>query len=525
MIKFENVSYTYPDGTMAMKDVDLFLKKGERVAIVGGNGSGKTTLALLINGILRAKSGKIEIDGLNPSDDEDNKLLKRKVGLVFQNPDNQLVSTTVEREIAFSLENMNIPYPEMKNRVEQALELFNLKEYRNRLNSDLSGGEKQRLALAAVMVAEPEILILDEPGSYLDESGKRLLDDAMIRLLNEKENLTVMRITQYSNIAAGYERMLVFNNGQIIADDAPDAIFSREDIYETIGIEIPLTHRIRNSLSRPKEDYEINDNNAPRIKGVKSIALQSVSFGYNGNGENSFLFENVNLEIKSDKVYGLVGRSGSGKTTLIQLLAGLLKPRKGKVVCGGFEANPGDLAVAFQQSERQFFLETVDREIRFGAENLRRNSIEGIVNNCYRLIGLDREKYCRRDPFTLSGGEKRRVAFGAILSLEPMLIFFDEPTCALDYKGIDLFKKMVGRLKSEGVGIVIISHYGNIIFDLADDIIVLNRGVVELVSSIRDFFNSVNYQDYLSVPDLVSYQIERFGCIRYFSERELFDNL
>ncbi len=525
MIKFENVSYTYSDGTTALKDVNLFLNKGERIAAVGGNGSGKTTLALLINGILRAKSGKIEIGGLDPSDDEDNILLKRKVGLVFQNPDNQLVSTTVEREIAFSLENMNVPYPEMKNRVEQALKLFNLKEYRDRLNSDLSGGEKQRLALAAVMVAEPEILILDEPGSYLDESGKRLLDDAVNRLLSEKEDLTLIRITQYSNIAAGYDRMLVFDHGRIIADDTPDAIFSRKDIHRTIGIEIPLTYRIKSTLTHAKDVIETNDNNIPRIKIVKSVALQSVSFGYNDYGKNRYLFDNVSLEIKSDKVYGLVGRSGSGKTTLIQLLAGLLKPRKGKVIYGGFESNPGDLAVAFQQSERQFFLETVDREIRFGAENMKRHNIEAIVNNCYRLIGLDREKYCRRNPFTLSGGEKRRVAFGAILSLEPIFIFFDEPTCALDHKGIYLFKKTVNRLKSEGVGVVIISHYGNIIFDLADDIIVLDKGVVVSVSSKRDFFNSVNYQDYLSVPDSVSYQIEKFGSLRYFSERELFNNL
>ena len=178
------------------------------------------------------------------------------------------------------------------------------------------------------------------------------------------------------------------------------------------------------------------------------------------------------MEVKSNKVYGLVGCSGSGKTTLIQILAGLLKPHKGKIVHRGFEANPGDLAIVFQQSERQFFLETVDREIRFGAENLVRNNIENIVNNCYRLTGLNREKYCRRNPFTLSGGEKRRVAFGAILSLEPMFIFFDEPTCALDYKGIELFKKLVSQLKDEGVGVIIISHYGNIIFELADEVIV-----------------------------------------------------
>jgi energy-coupling factor transport system ATP-binding protein len=525
MIKFENVSYSYPDGFRALSDINLFIKPGERIAVAGGNGSGKTTLALLINGILQAKSGSIEVGGLDPSDDDDNILLKRRVGLVFQNPDNQLVSTTVEREIAFSLENMNIPQPEMKERVGQMLELFQLESFRDRLNSDLSGGEKQRVALAAVMVAEPEVLILDEPGSYLDESGKRLLDEAIVRLLREKEYLTLIRITQYAEIAERYDRMLVFDKGRIIVDDRPSEIFSREDISGLLNIKIPFKYLINNRSLHIKKKPEEDSKGEPRIKGVNRVRLQSVSFGYNNNGDKQRLFDNLNLEITSDQVYGLVGASGSGKTTLIQLMAGLLKPQKGNIIYGGFEEKPGEVAVVFQQSERQFFLDTVDREIRFGAENLARYNVEAIVNNCYRLIGLDRETYCRRDPFTLSGGEKRRVAFGSVLSLEPMFLFFDEPTCALDFRGIELFKQMVARLKAEGVGVVIISHYGNIIFDLADEIIVLNNGAIESTITKNDFFREVKYQNYLSIPDLVSFQLERFGELRYYSESELIDNI
>jgi len=525
MINFEKVSYSYPDGFTALSDINLHINKGERLAIIGGNGSGKTTLALLINGILKARSGNIEINGLDPSDEENNILLKRRVGLVFQNPDNQLVSTTVEREIAFSLENMNVEYSEMKNRVEQMLELFGLKDFRNRLNSDLSGGEKQRLALASVMVAEPEILILDEPGSFLDESGKRLLDEAMVRLLEAKDDLTVIRITQYSNIAEQYDRLLVFDAGRIIADDTPSVIFSQENLTGLRNVEIPFKYRIKKGPPSGNVEADIINDVAPQLQGNKSIVLKSVSFGYNDNGKKDSLFKNLDLEIKNDKVYGLVGSSGSGKTTLIQLLAGLLKPQKGGVVHGGFEANPGEVAIAFQQSERQFFLDTVDREIRFGAENLARSNVETVVNNCYRLIGLDREKYCRRDPFTLSGGEKRRVAFGAILSMEPMFMFFDEPTCGLDYIGIKLFKQMVERLRMAGVGVIIISHYGDIIFDLADEIIELNHGRIESINSKKDFFTEIQYQDYLSVPDLVAFQLEKNGELQYFSESELLNNM
>jgi len=524
MIKFSNVSYSYSDGTTALKDINLHFARGERVSIVGSNGSGKTTLALLINGILRADSGTIEIDGLNPSKEDDNKLLKRRVGLVFQNPDNQLVSTTVEREIAFSLENMNVPSAEMKKRVEQAMDLFGLSQFYNRLTSDMSGGEKQRLALAAVMVTGPEILILDEPGSYLDESGKQLLDDAITLLLNEKKDLTVLRITQYSNVAAGYDRMVVFDDGRIVGDDKPEAIFASVNADEILGIEIPLKYRIKKMSKRIVDSPQRVDKNITHKKNIKSISVESVSFDYETKRTGRLLFENIDLKFESDKVYGLVGPSGSGKTTLIQLMAGLLKPLGGKISYNGFQAQPGDIAIAFQQSERQFFLETVDHEIKFGAGNLARNDIEKIVDNCYHLIGLDREYYGRRNPFTLSGGEKRRVAFGAILSLEPTFIFFDEPTCALDYRGIELFEKLVTQLKNDGIGVVIISHHGNIVFKLADEVIVLNGGRVESVESKMDFFSGVDYGSYLSEPELISFQLEEFGEFRYFSEEELVDN-
>jgi energy-coupling factor transport system ATP-binding protein len=524
MIKFINVSYTYPNGTAALKSVSLDISKGERIAIVGGNGSGKTTLALLINGILRPDTGRISVDGLDPLNDNDSKRLKQKVGLVFQSPDNQLVSTTVEREIAFSLENMNIPYDTMKIKVGQSLEFFGLSNFRDRLTSDLSGGEKQRLALASVMVAEPEILILDEPGSYLDESGKRLLDEAVARLLKSKEYLTVLRITQYAYVACRYERMVVFREGEIIADGDPGGIFSDRKMQYSTGIGAPLRYRIRGAADHRYDEYVETSRTLKSGIEPRRVTLDSVSFGY-GNRAHDVLFDNLNLDLDNSRIYGLVGPSGSGKTTLIQLMAGLLKPIQGRISYGGFTAEPGRMAVSFQQSERQFFLDTVDREIRFGAENLALPDVDGIVGNCYDLIGFDRASYAPRNPFTLSGGEKRRLAFGTILSLRPLFIFFDEPTCALDYEGIGLFKKLINKLKCNGVGILIISHYGDIIFELADYIIALDNGTVARACDKKEFFREVGYSKYLSTPELVSFQLEQFGEIRFFSEREFLAGL
>jgi len=520
MIEFKNVSYTYPDGVSAIDDISLTITSGEKVAVVGNNGSGKTTLALLVNGILKPAEGSISVNGYNPISDSDRKALKRIVSLVFQNPDNQLVATTVEREVAFSLENQNVGHPEIKERVDDALEYFGLFAYRHRLTSELSGGEKQKLALASVMVARPEILILDEPGSYLDESGKRLLDAAIRKLLDRVDDLTIIRITQFSHVTLDYKRLIVLKDGKALRDSNPDEIFSDADLCQQAGISIPLRYRIRPSaMNLEKDDYS----NGEQTEIIKSISLTNISFSYDDT--DIFSLKNINLNVKNTGLYGIVGPSGSGKSTLIQLMAGLLSPKEGGINHTGFEPKSGTLAVSFQHPERQFFLDTVDKEIRFGAENLHLPSVDEIADNCYNLIGLSKVKFSARDPFTLSGGEKRRLAFGTILSLVPSFIFFDEPTCGLDYEGIELFKKMAKNLRRMGVGIVIVSHYGNIIFELADEIIALNDGQVECAVGKKEFFTSKNYFQYLSQPEAVSYQLEHFGTVKYFSEGDLIHNI
>ncbi|MFH2037037.1 MAG: ATP-binding cassette domain-containing protein [Candidatus Zixiibacteriota bacterium] len=517
MIKFEKVSFAYPGSPDILKDINLTISEGERIALVGGNGSGKTTLALMINGILKAESGRVTVAGLDPSIPGDSLKLKQKVGLVFQNPDNQLVSTTVETEVAFSLENANIDPATMHHQVESILDFFNLLKSKAKLTSNLSGGEKQKLALVAVMIAEPDILILDEPGSYLDETGKKLLDQAIEQLIDKKPNLTVIRITQYALIAAQYPRIVVCHEGSIIADGPPEEIFRMNP--KNIGIAVPIDYQLLNGIKiKSDRDNSISGNKATS-QTIKSIKAVSISFGYH-NGQNSLIFKNQNLELTNDKIYGLVGLSGTGKTTLLQLLANLLKLQSGNIERYNFNHN--DLvSVVFQQPERQFFKETVDEEIRFGPENLRLNNIDQIVANSYQQVGLDRDKYAHRNSFTLSGGEKRRLAFASIISLNPAFVFFDEPTCALDNDGIIKFSQMIKALNSEGLGVVIVSHFGEIIFELSDEIILIDKGTINRPITKKEFFLNHKYDHFLSVPEVVSYQLDKFGEMRYFSKDDL----
>lgn len=245
MIQIENLSFTYSDeGTVSrtiLDNVSLTIKPGEAVAIMGPNGSGKTTFARCLNGLLLPESGSVLVDGLDTRDSAQLPEIRKKVGMVFQNPDNQIVSATVEREIAFGLENLGVPYQEMHDIVDKMLTEFNLQQYRRHAPHYLSGGEKQRLALAAVMAMRPRYLVLDEPTSLLDPKSRTDILH-IIKQLHCRQNqpVTTLLITQFPEEALYANRLLVFHNGAILMDDSPARIFSRIDELLAIGLEPPL---------------------------------------------------------------------------------------------------------------------------------------------------------------------------------------------------------------------------------------------------------------------------------------------
>ena len=522
MIKFDQVSFEYPGGKRVFDNLSFEIAPGEQVAVVGGNGSGKTTLMLLIDGILKAHKGTIEIGGLNPSNEKDKERIHQKVGLVFQDPDNQLVSTTVEREIAFSLENMNVPHPELGDRVHSLIDSFGMNSMTNRLTSELSGGEKQKLALASVMITNPDILILDEPGSFLDESGKQILALTVKGLIEQIPHLIIIRVTQYARIATEYGRIIALHDGAIVADGPASEVYADIDKCKRWGIDIPLEYRL-SSVG----NYESNNNPAesdPPIASSaiapQSIRLDKISFGYESG--NPILGE-VNVLLENGNVYAVVGPSGSGKSTFLQIIAGLLKPTEGDIYYEDFQPQRGDITMSFQQAEKQFFLETVDKELRFGAENLAKSEIEDIIARCYQTIDFNKNEFSSRDPFTLSGGEQRRLAFGTVLSLDPKFVLFDEPTCALDARGTELFRRLVRQLRDEGRGIVIVTHDGNLVLELAEEIFVLSNGSISESYDKATFFESVDYSTYLSVPEIIKYQMDKLGRVKYFNEKELFE--
>jgi energy-coupling factor transport system ATP-binding protein len=250
MIEVTDLTFQYPEseGMFALRGVSFTLKPGERVAVMGANGSGKTTLALCLNGLLKPVSGHVVVDGLHAVDSGSLYEIRRRVGMVFQNPDNQIVTTTVLREIAFGLENMGVPTADMRSRVEDAVTLFGLGEYRHAPPHLLSGGERQRLALASVWVMQPDYLVLDEPTSLLDPKGRqdifRFLDEDNVR--NRKG---VLLVTQFPDEALMCDRLLVMDGGTVVFDDSPLAVFHHQDDLRRLGLEIPVKVELSNYMT------------------------------------------------------------------------------------------------------------------------------------------------------------------------------------------------------------------------------------------------------------------------------------
>lgn len=257
LIEIKNLSFSYKENSdegeekisQAIKNLNLTVKDGEFVAILGHNGSGKSTLAKLLNAQMFPTSGKILIDGMDTSDEEKNWDIREKCSMVFQNPDNQMVATTVEQEVAFGPENLQIENPELKERVSDALKLVNMEKYRKRAPSDLSGGQKQRVSIAGVIAMLSECIIFDEPTAMLDPKGRKDVME-IIQKLNRDMKKTVIHITHYMEEAALADRIIVLNDGEIALEGSAREVFSKVDKMKELGLAVPQVTEIAYDLEK-----------------------------------------------------------------------------------------------------------------------------------------------------------------------------------------------------------------------------------------------------------------------------------
>lgn len=249
LIEIQNVSYAYEDAAAkALNNVSLTINDGEFVAVVGHNGSGKSTLAKHLNALLLPTEGKVLVDGMDTADEADTLSIRQRVGMVFQNPDNQLVTTIVEEDVAFGPENIGVPGNEIRTRVDRALAAVGMEKYVHSAPNMLSGGQKQRIAIAGMLAMQPKVLVLDEATAMLDPKGRRDIID-LVTKLHKENGITVVMITQYMEEAIGADRVAVMSGGELILEGTPKEVFSQEELLHKHRLDVPVMQQLANRLN------------------------------------------------------------------------------------------------------------------------------------------------------------------------------------------------------------------------------------------------------------------------------------
>jgi len=514
LIELYNLTFVY-NGTdePALRDINLRIEDGEFVLITGPSGGGKSTLCRCFNGLVPhfyggIISGKIEVQGADILQ-HSTKELALKVGMVFQDPENQLVTTDVEREIAFGLENLSYSRALIARRIEEALDTAGIASLRFKRLNELSGGEKQKVAIASVLALHPEVLVLDEPTSELDpQSAEEVL--RLLERLNDELGITVILIEhRLDRVIHLVDRVIVMNQGRIAADGHPRQVMSQADT-PALGIGIPPVIGLMQQLRKhgfdidrmPLTVKEARLSLTKIIQNVKAttftdgmpttqpaISIQKLSFSY---GDMPVL-RDINLEVNQGEFIAIMGRNASGKTTLIKHLNGLLLPTKGKVLVNGIDTRGSSVAelsrhvgYIFQNPNDHLFADTVEEEIRLGlrSKGTEASRIMSLVEDTMSEFGLTR--YRRSYPRYLSGGEKQRVALASVLVTQPRVIVLDEPTRGMDYQLKKDLVSFLDNYRKQDNTVIMVTHDVEMIAECADRVILLSEGRAVIDSNKRE---------------------------------------
>ena len=494
-IEIKDLSYTYPQADRpALKNINLTINKGEFILLTGPSGCGKTTFCRTLNGLIPKfyngkMVGQVIINGLDTAKYSTMELAQH-VGLIFQNPDNQIFALTVEKDIAFGLENLGKNREEMYKEIDWAAGVTGINNLRQRATHELSGGQKQRLTIASVLAMHPSIIVLDEPTSFLDPVGAEHIFEVLDHL-NKDLEITVILIEHRIDIAAKYaDRIIVFDQGEVRSDGSPVEILSREDT-RLLGVGIPRILSLAKLLKYKKrfppyplsaeQFYQALISDLPRKKEkitkkvtseVKELSgehyhqplieLRNVYFEYPGNVQ---ALKSVDLTIHQGDFIAIMGENGAGKTTLVKHFNGLLRPKKGDVFFDGINVSGKSVAqlarrigLVFQNPDDQLFEETVEKEISFALHNFGMNEsfIEKRVNWALNLLDID--QYKEKSPFALSGGERKRVALASVLAWNPDVLVLDEPTIGQDYGQKERLRHFLMQLRTQGKTVIIVTH-------------------------------------------------------------------
>ena len=534
------------DSTFALKDVSLSVESGEFVGIIGPSGSGKTTLASLFSGAIpHHYSGELLGSVKIAGQDTNNLALTNiacLVGSVIQDIDAQMVAANVEDEILFGLENFGVAHSEIPSRIDEALQIVGISDLRNRDLDTLSGGQKQKVAIAAILALKPKVMVLDEPTCALDPVSSKMIF-SILKDLNKNFGITVVVIEQKVALLSEYcKRLVVLSNGILSLDLPLPQALKNMDLLYSIGINYPRTTHLVNDLqcenicSKSDLPVSVEDTVNTIVNTINSgnslvshddshsecdedkcaaafdfsnasqnlaqnsspcLSLQNVSFSY-PSGVSAL--ENVSFDAYPGELVTLVGRNGAGKTTVTKIINGLLKPSSGSIFIDG--KNTSNMKISqiahyvstlFQNPDRQLCKDTILEEVAFSCILLG-ESVKEANDHAMQVIeklNLDPNA----SPFMLSRGQRQMVALAATVVTKPKILVLDEPTCGLDYMECLRIMQVVEDLRDHGCCVIMVCHDMEVVLDFATRLIVVNDGHILEDGSISHVFENKSICD------------------------------
>lgn len=563
IIDVRNLSYDYVrrdendkvvEKSRALSDLNLTIEEGSFVCILGHNGSGKSTFAKLLDGLELPAEGTVLVSGRDTREEEALWEIRKETGMVFQNPDNQIIASVVEEDVGFGPENIGVSTPEIWKRVDRALETVQMTAYRLKSPNRLSGGQKQRVAIAGTMAMLPRCIVLDEPTAMLDPSGRaevlRTIQD-----LNRREKVSIILITHYMEETVNADRILVIDEGRLVMDGSPREVFREIERLKSYRMDVPelteLAWRLKRGgmplpdgiltreelLRELKHCLPAGKFEEPPLPEHREITdpilrISHLSHIYQkGTAMESYALRDLNCEIQRGSITAIIGHTGSGKSTFVQHLNGLLEASEGEIFVNFREKLPllpeekrflffrlrrerkrpeGEeisietegfdwkalrfkVGLVFQYPEYQLFETDVLRDVMFGPKNegFSDEEAEEMAKEALRRVGLPEEIW-EKSPFEISGGQKRRAAIAGVLAMRPEVLILDEPTAGLDPAGReDLFRQIDELHRVEGMTILLVSHSMDDVARYAEQVLVLSGGELKMSGSPEEIFSHI----------------------------------
>ena len=528
MIKIRDLTFEYFDrddeGNLtemvnAIRGINFDAGEGEFIVVAGVNGSGKSTFAKILNRLLLPIEGTVLIGGLDAMQEGNIIPIRKMVGMVFQNPDDQLIGSVVEEDVAFGAENIGVPHKELVKRVEDALAQVGLSA--SMRIEELSGGGKQKVAIAGVLAMKPRCIVLDEATSMLDPKSRRDVLQLMKEL--QKQGITIILITHLMEELLLADWIYVMHQGRLAMKGSREAIFAQPEKLREFGLELPMTVQLAHALAkcgcmRTKDLFSIEAiaeriykehpyaflkektmEPAPAGKKAKAlsqaIVLQHVLLNY---GEKPILTD-VCCSIEKGSYTAIIGPSGAGKSTLLQMIPALISPTDGNIYVDGLEVTDASADIAalrkkigfiFQYPEQQLFAKNVYEDVVFGPRNVGISEVEAEKRayEAIQFVGLPQDVY-DLPMDKLSGGQKRRVALAGVIAMQPDYLILDEPLAGLDPVGK---KKMLDILRAlyrdAGITVVVVSHDADAVVEDAEQVLYLQDGKILEYGTPADVF-------------------------------------